>query len=321
VDAASTDAAAETLTATDVGLGSDDELPFEFTPAGEWSPLVLSFPHVGLRWPESLGPRPQVNFARNADFEVHTLYEAAAELGAARVRARFSRLVVDLNRAPDDVSPALVPDHPAPKPRSAPGSLRDTRAGARPGNRGVIWANAVGNIPILPSPLTYAQLCSRLDRYYRPYHRAVELLLERRRARFGYAILLDAHSMPSSVPGDMIVGTLAGKTCSNAVRDLALDALRIRPADPGPREAVHLDVRLDEPYQGGELIRGFGRPDQGTHALQLEVSRDLYMDEYRLELWGHTSRTAHSRRALLAATRHRVVCLLRALARAHPELR
>lgn len=314
------DAGAETLTATDVGLDPDDELPFEFTPAETWSPLVVSFPHVGLRWPEQLDPRPQVNFARNADYEVHTLYEAASELGAASVAARFSRLVVDLNRATDDVSLELVPDHPAPKPRVSPGGTRDTRAPGRPGNRGVIWASAVGNIRILPTPLSYAQLSSRLDRFYRPYHRALASLLERRRQRFGYAILLDAHSMPSSVSGDLIVGTLAGKTCSPPVRDIALNALRT--PGPGPQpDTVDLDIRLDEPYQGGELIRCFGRPDQGLHALQLEVSRDLYMDEYRLELWGHTSRTAHSRRAMLAATRHRVVCLLRALARAHPELR
>lgn len=325
MDAPSTadDAAAEALTAADVGLTPDDELPFAFTPAARWSPLVISFPHVGLRWPDNLDPRPQVNFARNADYEVHTLYAAASELGAASVAARFSRLVVDLNRASDDVSPQVVPDHPAPKPRRSPGNPRDTRETARPGNRGVIWANAVGNIPILPNPLSYAQLCGRLDRFYRPYHRAVQLLLERRRDRFGYAILLDAHSMPSSVAGDMIVGTLGGQTCSQGVRDVALDALRATAPDTtgsGRAPQVRpLDVRLDEPYQGGELIRRFGRPDAQIHALQLEVSRDLYMDEYRLELWGQTSRTAHSRRALLAATRHRVVCLLRALARAHPE--
>jgi N-formylglutamate amidohydrolase len=315
------DATAETLTADDVGLAAGSTLPFAFAPAATWTPLVVSFPHVGLDWPADLDPRPQVNFARNADFEVHTLYEAAPELGVAGVTARFSRLVVDLNRATDDVDPELVPDHPAPKPRRSPGSSRDSRGGPRPGNRGVIWANAVGNIPILTSPLPYVQLSRRLDRYYHPYHRALSLLLERRRERFGYAILLDAHSMPSSVPGDMIVGTLAGNTCSNAVRDIALDALRRGDGGSGPGDGVDLDVRLDEPYQGGELIRCFGRPDRGVHALQLEVSRDLYMDEYRLELWGHSSRTAHSRRALLAATRHRVVCLLRALARAHPELR
>ncbi len=310
------DARVEALTHQDVGLPDDAELPFRFTPAAKWSPLVISFPHVGLGWPQTLEPRPQVNFARNADYEVHTLYAEAPEVGAACVTARYSRLVVDLNRALDDVSPGVVPDHPAPRPRPDAGGTRKTRGGRRQ-NRGVIWASAVGNIPILSGPLPYADLSDRLDRYYKPYHAALERLLQRRRERFGYAILLDAHSMPGSVPGDMIVGTLAGKTCSEHLCALALGALRAPPE--AQDDPLAFDIRLDRPYQGGELIRCFGRPDEGLHALQLEVSRDLYMDEYRLELWSQTSRTAHPRRALLAATRHRVVCLVRALAGASPE--
>lgn len=328
MDGSPPDARAESLTSSDVGLEATASPPFVFTAAADWSPLVVSFPHVGLSWPEQLEPRPQVNFARNADFEVHTLYEGIGELGAASVRARFSRLVVDLNRAPDDVSPELVPDHPEPRPRAEPGAVRGTRSPeSRARNRGVIWATAVGNIPVLTGKLSYSDLQRRLERYYEPYHRALERLLHRRREMFGYAVLLDGHSMPSTVPGDLIVGTLGGKTCSPAVRDMALAALN----DPAqtPKSAVSFDVRLDQPYQGGELIRRFGRPDEGLHALQLEVSRDLYMDEYRLELWGHSSRTAHQfqgaggtrGRSLLAATRQRVVSLVRALVRAHPELR
>ena len=292
MDGSPPDARAETLKSSDVGLPAGATLPFVFTAAAEWSPLVVSFPHVGLHWPDRLEPRPQVNFARNADFEVHTLYGDIDELGAASVRARFSRLVVDLNRAADDVSPELVPDHPDPRPRAEPGSMRGTRSSeSRARNRGVIWTNAVGNIPVLTGKLPYSDLQLRLERYYEPYHRALERLLHRRREMFGYAVLLDGHSMPSTVPGDLIVGTLGGTTCSPVVRDTALAALK-NPSQT-PEKTVSLDVRLDQPYQGGELIRRFGRPDEGLHALQLEVSRDLYMDEYRLELWGHSSRTAH----------------------------
>jgi N-formylglutamate amidohydrolase len=319
VDGSPLDARSESLTSADVGLAPDAELPFRFSPGAEWSPLVVSFPHVGLGWPAALEPRPQVNFARNADYEVHSLYDRAASLGAASVAARFSRLVVDLNRADDDVSAELVPDHPAPRPRTDPGSVRQVREGvARPRNRGVIWSSAVGNIPLLTGSLRYADLSERLDQYYRPYHAALERLLMRRREMFGYAVLLDGHSMPSTVQGDLILGTLGGQSCAEQVRDLALRALKEPSESDSSR--IGLDVRLDDPYQGGELIRRFGRPEEGLHALQLEVSRDLYMDEYRLELWGNTTRTAHPRRAFLAAVRHRVVSLLRVLAGTHPEL-
>lgn len=193
------------------------------------------------------------------------------------MQAVYSRLVVDLNRAADDVSLQLVPDHPAPRPRRTPGSPTEALAPdvpiGRPG-RGVVWANAVGNVKILDRPLSYAQFSERIRRYHRPYYRALQVLLDRRVRRFGFAVLVDAHSMPGTVGPDLVVGTLDGHSCSDLVARRALGALR-----------GSFDVRRDDPYRGGELVRVFGRPDEGLHAFQLEVSRGLYMDETTLDVW------------------------------------
>src|SRR5690606_31841063 len=158
----------ETIDAEMVGLAPGTALPFRFVPAAHMSPIVMSFPHVGLAWPSQLGHQPAVDFPRNADFEVHTLFRGIEAWGVATVRATVSRLVVDLNRAEDDVSDILVPDHPAPRPRRRPGSpsSSDPRDHAdhadhanqanqadqadhghrwdRPG-RGVVWASAIGS--------------------------------------------------------------------------------------------------------------------------------------------------------------------------------
>jgi N-formylglutamate deformylase len=274
----------ETIEPAAVGVDGG-ELPFEFRPALRESPLIVSFPHVGLDWPPSLGPRPQVNFPRNADYAVDRLYMRAEALGAATIRARYSRLVVDLNRADDDVSAEIVPDHPAPRPRStlSSPSVGDARQPIR--NRGVVWRSAVGNIPLLTT-LSYAQFARRIDRFHRPYYRAIELLVERRRRRFGYAILLDAHSMPGSVREDLVLGTRAGQACGAELRAAAESALTGRVASLRERFGSRwpLSLAVDEPYQGGEIIATFGRPDTHVHALQLEVSRALYMDEYRCDL-------------------------------------
>ncbi len=268
-------AADETLRAADVGLPAGAALPFEFTPGREWSPLVISFPHIGLEWPAHEPQRPAVNFARNADFAVDRLYPDAAALGAATLRARYSRLLIDLNRAPDDVTAALVPDHPAPRPQQPPWA---TGGPAPVHNRGLIWQTAVGNVQILRAPLAFADLLARLSRYYDPYHAALVELLARRRARFGFAVLLDAHSMPGSIPGDLVLGTFEGGACSPELERRALTALR------GDPPAGPLRVSLNDPYRGGELVRKFGRPEHGVHALQLEVNRGLYMDEANLVL-------------------------------------
>jgi N-formylglutamate amidohydrolase len=277
IRATNDDAPYERITAEDLDLAPDETIPLRFVPARRWSPLVISFPHVGLTWPGRLRPKPQVDFCRNADYEVHRLYPSAGDLGAACVQAVYSRLVVDLNRAHDDVSSRLCPDHPNPRPRRNPGSPAETLPTdvpiGRPG-RGVVWASAVGNVRILDRPLSYAEFDERIRRYHRPYYRALEVLLARRVRRYGFAVLLDAHSMPGSVGPDLVVGTLGGRSCNDLVAHRALRALQ-----------GSFDLRRDEPYRGGELVRTFGRPEDGLHAFQLEVSRGLYMDETSQQVW------------------------------------
>lgn len=274
----------ETIELADVGLGPSDALPFEFRPSARPSPLILSFPHVGLDWPASLGPRPQVNFPRNADYAVDRLYVRAEAHGAATLRARYSRLVVDLNRADDDVGPELVPDHPAPRPRA---SLSATTVGDRQRpirNRGVVWSSAVGNIPLLTT-ITHEQLRHRLEQFYWPYYRALELLVERRRHRFGYAIVLDAHSMPGTIAGDLVLGTRSGLACAPELVELSTRILSGQSATARQQFGSRwpLALAIDDPYRGGQIVATFGRPDARVHALQLEVSRALYMDEARLD--------------------------------------
>ncbi len=324
---ANDDAIAERVLATDVGLAADRPLPWRLRAASVWSPLVISFPHVGMAWPAELGDAPAADFARNADYEVQSIYDDAAERGAVCIEAVYSRLLVDLNRAGDDISHAVVPDHPSPRPRRRPGlpnpegsrAAEPDEAQLRPG-RGVVWAQALGNVPLLSRPLRYDEFRARIDHFHEPYHRAIEILLERRRRRFGYAILLDAHSMPCSVGVDLVVGTLASTSCASRIERLALDAL-------GDVAGPRLRLRLNDPYHGGELVRRFGRPADGIHALQLEVSRGLYMDERTMLLWSPPStgmgvRAAHTDAARpptakhaadFAELRRRVSCLVRAL--------
>ena len=41
-------------------------------------------------------------------------------------------------------------------------------------------------------------------------------------------------------------------------------------------------VAQNAPYAGGYTTEHYGRPHQGVHALQVEISRGLYMDEKTL---------------------------------------
>jgi N-formylglutamate amidohydrolase len=199
---------------------------------------------------------------RDSDIYVDKLYARAPRVGASLLAARVSRYVVDLNRAPDDVDPQTVPDHPDPR-------------GVQP--RGVVWRVTTEGLPAMRQPLTYAALEQRLASFHAPYHRALEAELARKRERFGHAILLAAHSMPSvsraggvATPrADVVPGTRGRSTADARVIELVDQHFR----DAG------LTVRHDDPYRGGWATAHYGRPAAGWHAIQVELNRALYVHE------------------------------------------
>ncbi|MFI5306569.1 MAG: N-formylglutamate amidohydrolase [Polyangiales bacterium] len=245
---------------------------FELTPpASERRPVLVEVPHAGLRLPEAVRGEivaPQDALLRDADIYVDKLYANAPSFGATLLVAQVSRYVVDLNRARDDVDAATVSDHPTP-------------AGAQP--RGVVWRTTTDGRPILQKPLSYQSLLARFEHYYLPYHRALRETLEALRTQFGYAILLAGHSMPSlgrsmhKDPGarraDVVPGTCGRSSADPRLIDLVDAHFR----------AAGLSVRHDDPYKGGFTTSHYGRPREGWHAIQIELSRALYVDEQTLE--------------------------------------
>lgn len=234
-------------------------------------PLLVEVPHAGLSLPDEVRQQlraPADAALRDADIYVDRLYENAPKLGASLLVATHSRYVVDLNRAQDDLDAATVSGHP-------------TATGAQP--RGVVWRSATDGRPILARPLTYPQLVSRLERYYVPYHAALKATLEQFRARFGYALVLAGHSMPSTGrsmhkdPGAQRADVVPG-SCGRTSADARLIDL----VDAHFR-AAGLSVRHDDPYKGGYTTSHYGRPRDGWHAIQIELNRALYVDEQSCE--------------------------------------
>ena len=230
-------------------------------------PVLVEVPHAGLAIPDRVRGEmtvPQDGVARDADIYVDKLYEGAPERGATMLAARVSRYVVDLNRAEDDVDLQTVPDHPAPR-------------GIQP--RGVVWRMTTDGRSLLRRPLNHAQLERRLELFHRPYHRALDDELRRLRDRFGYAIVLAGHSMPSvgrSLRSDRV--TRRADVVPGSRGRSSADARLIELVDAHFRRAG-LSVRHDDPYRGGYTTAHYGRPEEGIHAIQLELNRGLYVHE------------------------------------------
>lgn len=260
----------------------------------EETPLVVEIPHAGLLVDGptlALLAAPARSIGRDADLYVDDLYADAPAHGATCIVARVSRYICDLNRAETDVDAESV--------EGAPPNSRATR--------GIVWRLTSDGARVLDGPLPRAELERRLDTYYRPYHRAIATVLERKRAKFGFAILLAAHSMPSvgraghgdpnAIRADVVPGTRGRTSASRSVID-AVDA---------HARANKLTVAHDDPYQGGYTTQHYGRPDLQVHVVQVELARRLYMDEATL-----------SKNAGFAALRAWCGALAGALGRAKP---
>ena len=233
--------------------------------AAPTTPVVVSVPHAGVRtagYEETL--TPELDVRGDADLFVDRLYRIGEPDGPETyVAAQLSRFVCDLNRDPDDVAPGAVPEHRA--PRNADG-------------RGFIWAVTTTGAPALSRPLTLPEWSGRTA-IHAAYHEAISRALQRARAQFGFAVLVDGHSMPSrgrtghtdtgSVRADVVPGDRQGTSCSPAL--LAVVTRHFA--------AAGLSVRPNEPYKGGFITAHHGRPADGVHAIQIELRRDLYMDE------------------------------------------
>jgi len=237
-------------------------------PKGAEIPVVVEIPHAGVFVDAaSLATlaAPARSIGQDADLYVDELYAGAADQGATVLAALASRYVCDLNRAETDLDGLAVQGAPA---RSTP--------------HGLIWRSTTENVPALTAPLESTELTRRLELVYRPYHRTLVGLLEAKREKFGYAILLCAHSMPSAGRAghidagrdraDVVPGSRGRTTAAHAVIDAPERLAR----------SMGWTVAHDDPYRGGFSTAQYGRPDLGVHAVQVELARRLYMDERHL---------------------------------------
>jgi N-formylglutamate amidohydrolase len=146
-------------------------------------------------------------------------------------------------------------------------------------------AGGLGTIPrivadghdIYRERLPVAEAVRRIEALYKPYHRTLRGLLKRTTESFGYVVLIDCHSMPSSSlardgRADIVLGDRYGTSCANFLTDLVDATLR----------AHGYTVVRNKPYAGGFITEHYGAPALGRHSLQIEVNRALYMDERAL---------------------------------------
>ena len=222
------------------------------------TPLLLSLPHVGTVIPEELkgGYAERALQVEDTDWHLERLYDFARSMGASVIVPRISRYVIDLNRPPDDTP-------------MYPGATNTELCPTRFFNGDALYV--AGKAP------NTSEIKRRRAAYWQPYHDGLRDELDHIRARFGYALLWDGHSIRSEIPWlfegrlpDLNLGTANGTSCADSLRGLLISRLQ--------RDAQFTHA-ADGRFKGGFITRNYGRPADNIHAVQMEMCQSRYMQE------------------------------------------
>ena len=259
--------------------------PFEVVaPADQRLPFVFNSPHSGRAYPADFLAASRLDersIRRSEDTYVDELFLSVVPLGAPLMRAHFPRAWLDVNREPYELDPGMFDGELPPY-----ANVRSMRVA---GGLGTIARVVSENVEIYAQPLQVAEALDRIEGVYKPYHAALDALLQTTRQRFGFAVLVDCHSMPSSVrtaPGriraDFVLGDRYGASCAPEIAEAAASILT----------GLGYTVARNKPYAGGYITEHYGRPAEGLHALQVEINRGLYMNERNFQPTGDFIRVA-----------------------------
>jgi N-formylglutamate deformylase len=220
-------------------------------------PMILSVPHAGTRIPEELRPQyiqEKIAFIDDTDWYVDQLYHFAVDMGITMIKANYSRWVIDLNRNAYD------------KPLYNDGRVITALTPVSDFNGNPIYKKK--------GPDSH-EIQRRISTYYNPYYQKIEEILADRLAKHNHVLFFDAHSIRQLVPGirmekfpDLILGD-ADETSADARLIASANAIL---------QHSGYSYQHNDPFKGGNLTRTFGQPARGIHALQLEMSKTLYMD-------------------------------------------
>jgi N-formylglutamate amidohydrolase len=259
----------------DTSITAELDPPFTvLAPAALLTPFVFCSPHSGRVYTEHFLNQSRLDpkaLRKSEDYFIDELFESVAALGAPLIAARFPRAYLDVNREPYELDPELFFEV-LPEWANAQ-SIRVV------GGLGTIARIVADGEEIYREPLRLADAITRIERLYKPFHAALANLIHSARAKFGYAILIDCHSMPSSLLAatggprpDIVIGDRFGTSCDPRLSRLVKQSFA----------GLGYDVQMNRPYAGGYITEHYGKPPKGMHAVQIEINRGLYINETTL---------------------------------------
>lgn len=240
-----------------------------FDPIAAETPILVDVSRSGREYPTDFrSPLPFSVLHDNVSMYVDELVAEAPSLGATVLQALFPNTYIDTNRSESDLDPDLIAgEWPAPiVPTMSRSGLGLLKGKSRYGE------------PLQERKLTVAEVTERLDKYYRPYHAELARALARLREQHGVVYQLSCHCMsavgapthkdPGQKRPDFCISGVRGTTASVDFLELVRSSL----ASQG------YEVKIDEPYIGGELNTRYGAPSRGVESVMIEINKRQFMD-------------------------------------------
>ena len=239
------------------------------------SPLVVSVPHDGALIPDDIMGciNADVLNSSDRDYLIGEVFDFD-DLVYSKIQTNYSRHVIDLNRPASGEALYSGQTETELCPTSTFDFKEIYQTGAKPNQ---------------------AEIQRRIKLYWQPYHEQLQLLIDAAKEKYGFCLLIDAHSIDDQVPRffngqlpDINVGTFEGKSCAPEIEQQLLNELA---------QQSDFSFVANGRFKGGFITRNYGNPDNHIHAIQLEHAKGCYLDEslqlstqsfYLRQFWSQT---------------------------------
>ena len=259
--------------------------PFEIMEPADWrAPIIFNSPHSGSAYPDDFLTASCIDLPtlrRSEDSFMDELIGHLSNRGFPVVRVNFPRCYVDVNREPYELDPRMFSGRLP--------SFANTRSTRVMGGLGTIPRVAGDGQEIYRGRISLDDALERIEVLYKPYHRALRRLIDTAHQMFGTVVLVDCHSMPSTGISrdeprrpDIVVGDRYGTSCAPLLSNQIEETM----------SRLGYSIGRNKPYAGGFITEHYGNPASGVHAVQLELNRAVYMDEWRRERGQRFTRVA-----------------------------
>ncbi len=240
------------------------------------TPLIVTIPHSGSFYPKEFLKKKSIDINKLTIMEDYktNLFIKDVNLQLTDVFiAKCSRTVVDLNRSRESLD----------------NSMFKSKIEMSPNDEILLIKSGLGVLPskcynekIFQSKLPNKYISNMLKKFYDPFHLQLKERINYLKSIFGVVYLIDIHSTPpisnniSNFP-DVIIGNNFGKSCDETFKNYLVSHF----------QNFNLNHTLNSPYSGGYITRTYGKKDNNVHAIQVEISKDFYMNQSTLKLNGN----------------------------------